>query len=274
MSRVFRAFKVKDATLEIIVTAKETKKLGEKIKEAAQILSQSVLNAALTGAGISVESGIPDFRSPGGLWERYDIMEYAGISAFRNNPEKVWKMLAEIGDTIKDAKPNPAHKGLCQLEQIGLLQTVITQNIDNLHQEGGSANVIEYHGNFKTLSCLSCLRTYGIKKVDGEMPPKCTCGQILKPDIIFFGEAIPPEALRDSHKLASSCGGLLVIGTSARVTPANTIPGIAKEAGAGIIEINVEPTHLTSLVTNIFLPGKAGEIVPKLVDAVKELVSH
>jgi len=258
----------------VIVTTKETKKLEEKIKEAAKVLSQSTLNVALTGAGISVESGIPDFRSPGGLWERYDIIEYASISAFRDNPEKVWKMLAEMHDTIKDAKPNPAHKGLGQLEQIGLLHTVITQNIDNLHQEGGTTNVIEYHGNFKTLSCLACARTYGIEKVDSEMPPKCACGNILKPDIIFFGEAIPNEALRDSYELASSCGGLLVIGTSAQVTPANTIPGVAKQAGAGIIEINLEPTDLTTLVTDIFLLGKAGEIVPKLVDAVRELVSQ
>jgi len=240
-----------------------------QIEKAASLLCRSRVSLALTGAGISVESGIPDFRSPGGLWERYDIIEYASITAFQKNPEKVWTLLSEMYDTITHAKPNPAHLGLGRLEQMERLHAVITQNIDNLHQEGGSTHVIEYHGNFKTLSCLSCGSKYPIEDVADRLPPKCRCNQILKPDVIFFGEAIPPQALRDSYELAAACQALLVIGTSAEVTPANTIPGVAKQAGATIIEINLQPTHLTESVTDLFLPGKAGEIVPQLVAAVE-----
>ncbi len=256
---------------EMIRESISTNLQGE-IRRAAKILCQSQLNLALTGAGISVESGIPDFRSAGGLWERYDFMEYATISAFRANPEKIWQMLAEMEDVVRRAKPNPAHKGLGRLEQMGLLHTVITQNIDNLHQEGGSTRVIEYHGNSKTLSCLWCKRQYGLDEIGDQVPPRCACGKVLKPDVIFFGEAIPPRALDESYDLASSCGSLLVIGTSAQVAPANTIPGVAKKAGASIIEINVEPTLLTSSVTDIFLQGRAGEIMAKLVHEVENIM--
>ncbi len=243
--------------------------MREKIREAAEILCQSKLNLALTGAGISVESGIPDFRSAGGLWERYDLMEYATISAFRSNPEKVWQMLEEMGDLIRRARPNLAHRGLGRLQQMGLLDTIITQNIDDLHQQGGATRVIEYHGSYKTLSCLWCNRQYSLKKVGTDVPPRCTCGRILKPDVVFFGEAIPSQGLHESYELASSCGALLVIGTSAEVAPANTIPGVAKMAGADIIEINLEPSRLSSSLTNIFLQGGAGEVVTKLVDEVE-----
>jgi len=253
------------------MTGLEDQDMENKIKRVAEILCGSNLNLALTGAGISVESGIPDFRSAGGLWERYDIMEYASISAFRNDPEKVWQMLKEMGAVVERAHPNPAHRGLGRLQQMGLLYAIITQNVDNLHQEGGATRVIEYHGNFKTLSCLWCKRRYSLKDVEGQMPPRCICGHILKPDVIFFGEAIPPDALHESNKLASSCGALLVIGTSAQVSPANTIPEIASRAGAKIIEINLQPTILTSSVTDIFLQGKAGELVPGIVDEVEKL---
>ncbi|MDY6953518.1 MAG: Sir2 family NAD-dependent protein deacetylase, partial [Thermodesulfobacteriota bacterium] len=142
--------------------------MEEKIRKAAQILCRSKLNLALTGAGISVESGIPDFRSKGGLWERYDISEYGTISAFESDPEKVWKMLAEMDTVVEQAEPNRAHIGLGRLQEMGLLHTIITQNIDNLHQEGGASSVIEYHGNAKTLSCLRCHRQYQREEVAGE----------------------------------------------------------------------------------------------------------
>lgn len=241
---------------------------------AAEIICQSKLSLALTGAGISVESGIPDFRSRGGLWERFDPMEYGTISAFQANPEKVWTMFQEMEKIIRRARPNPAHKALGRLQHMGLLHTIITQNIDNLHQEEGATSVIEYHGNSKTLSCISCDRQYRLEKLGEEIPPRCTCGQILKPDVVLFGEAIPPRALRESHELASSCEALLVIGTSAQVAPANTIPLIAKKAGASIIEINVEPTLLTSSVTDIFFQGRAGELVTKLADEVEGIMNQ
>ncbi|HIC85876.1 MAG TPA: RNA polymerase subunit sigma, partial [Desulfobacterales bacterium] len=149
------------------------------------------------------------------------------------------------------------------------LHYIITQNIDNLHQEGGSRNVIEYHGNSSTLLCLWCGKNYSSRDKRDTIPPRCQCGKILKPDVVFFGEPIPSEALNRSFQLASSAQVLMVIGTSALVSPANTIPTIAKQNRAKIIEINMERTHLTDSITDIFLQGKAGEVVPALVQAVK-----
>ena len=239
------------------------------IEEAAEIIIRSQVTLALTGAGISVESGIPDFRSAGGLWSKYDPAEYATISAFRADPEKVWNMLREMGEVVDGAQPNKAHLGMGELERMGYLHAIITQNVDNLHQAGGAKHVIEYHGNSSTLSCLWCGKRYNTEDKREEMPPRCECEKILKPDVIFFGEAIPPTALEKSFRLASSAQALIVAGTSAVVSPANTIPGIAKQNGAKIIEINMERTHLTGTLTDIFLEGSAGALISDLVEAVK-----
>ena len=236
---------------------------------AARIIRNSKLTLALTGAGISVESGIPDFRSADGLWSKYDPSEYATISAFRRNPEKVWNMLKSMEELIIRARPNKAHTGLGELEKMGFLHFVITQNVDNLHQDGGSRNVIEYHGNSSTLTCNKCEKVYGREEKKGEYPPRCECKNILKPNAIFFGEAIPEDALNRSFQLASSAHALLVAGTSAVVSPANSIPVIAKRNGAKIIEINKERTHLTGSLTDIFLQGEAGGIIERLVVAIK-----
>ncbi len=239
------------------------------IEEASDIIIDSKLTLALTGAGISVESGIPDFRSPGGLWSKYDPFEYASITVFRATPEKVWEMAQEMTKLVDGAKPNNAHKGMADLEKMGYLHHIITQNVDNLHQEAGSKNVIEYHGNTSTLTCLRCGKRYkSIDKKD-ELPPRCRCGQILKPDVVFFGEAIPKNALNKSFQLASQAQALMVVGTSAVVSPANTIPSVAKQSGAKLIEINKEATHLTDTITDVFLQGNAGEMIPALVKEVK-----
>jgi NAD-dependent deacetylase len=242
----------------------------ELIRKAAEMICTSKLNIALTGAGISVESGIPDFRSAGGLWSRYDPADYATITAFRRNPEKVWDMLREMDALVSQAKPNPAHIGLGDLEKMGHLHCIITQNVDNLHQAGGAKNIIEYHGNSSTLSCLWCGRQYGAKEKRGEHIPRCECQAVLKPDVVFFGECIPVEALNRSFRLAASAETLIVVGTSAIVSPANTIPSIVKERGGRIIEINLERTHLTDTVTDIFLHGEAGQIITALVEEVKK----
>lgn len=244
------------------------------IRQAAKILCDSRLSLALTGAGISVESGIPDFRSPGGLWERYHPAEYGTIWAFRTDPAKVWRMIREMSKLVGCAQPNPAHLGLAQLQHLGILHTIITQNIDSLHQKAGATRVIEYHGSSRTLSCLSCGRRYNEGEVRGELPPRCVCAEILKPDVVFFGETIPLEALRESEQLASSCDALLVIGTSAEVAPANTIPRTAKLAGARVMEINVQPTVLTSAFTDIFLQGKASAMMIRLVEEVQSLLGQ
>jgi NAD-dependent deacetylase len=248
--------------------------LESLIEKAAGAIAQSKLTLALTGAGISVDSGIPDFRSAGGLWTRYDPGEYASIDAFRRDPEKVWGMLRELEEIVLGAVPNAAHIGLGELERLGRLHSVITQNIDNLHQAGGSVDVIEYHGNSSTLSCLSCGTVYQAEEKRGMYPPRCSCGQILKPDVVMFGEAIPIAALNRSFDLASNAEALLVIGTSAMVSPANTIPSIAKRNGAVIIEINKERTHLTDSITDVFLQGNASSIVKAIVDNVTRMLKE
>jgi len=245
--------------------------MDESIKKAAQAVLDSSLTLALTGAGISVESGIPDFRSKGGLWDRYDPEEYASIYSFQRDPEKVWHMLREMEETVDQARPNAAHIGLAELEEMGMLRSVITQNVDNLHQEAGSKDVIEYHGNSRSLTCLWCNRRYDYAQKKGEYPPYCACGRILKPDVVFFGEAIPMEAMTRSYQLASSCRALLIIGTSAVVSPFNVLPRQAKQVGATIIEINLERTVLSDHITDILLLGKATEVVSRLVSAVREL---
>ena len=241
------------------------------IHQAAEIVYHSKLTLALTGAGISTESGIPDFRSAGGLWSKYDPSEFATITAFRQDPEKVWNMLRDMEDLVINAQPNKAHLGLGELEKMGFLHYIITQNIDNLHQSGGAKNVIEYHGNSSTMSCLWCGKKYTAAEKSEEALPRCECQKILKPDVIFFGEAIPTEALNKSFQLAASSQALMVVGTSAVVSPANTIPGTAKQSGAKIIEINKEKTHLTDSITDVFLQGGAGDIVSELVMAIKEV---
>lgn len=245
--------------------------MEELLREAAKIIVDSKLTLALTGAGVSVESGIPDFRSATGLWAKFDPAEYATIDAFRHNPEKVWEMLKEMDELLRDARPNKAHLGMAELEGMACLHTIITQNVDNLHQEGGSKNVIEYHGNSSTLSCIWCGRKYRADEKRDELPPRCECKRLLKPDVVFFGEPIPAYALNQSYQLAASAQALMVVGTSAVVSPANSIPGIAKNSGAKIVEVNLEETHLTRSVTDIFLRGSAGEIIPALVAEVKKL---
>jgi NAD-dependent deacetylase len=241
------------------------------INQAAEIIYNSKLTLALTGAGISVESGIPDFRSAGGLWSKFSPEEYATITAFREDPEKVWLMLKEMDEVLDQAKPNKAHVGMGELEKMGFLHYIITQNVDNLHQEGGATNVIEYHGNSSTLSCLWCGKSYSAEEKRGTYPPRCQCEKILKPDVVFFGEAIPTQALNKSFLLASSAEALLVAGTSAVVSPANTLPGITKQNGGKIIEINKERTHLTDTVSDVFIQGGAGEILEALVAEVKKV---
>ena len=221
---------------------------------------------ALTGAGISVESGIPDFRSPGGLWERFDPMEYAHIRAFRANPAKVWALLQEMDAVITAARPNPAHYALAELEARGLLLGVITQNVDNLHQAAGSKRVVEYHGNALRFICDTCRGQHPRETLDfSQTPLYCLCGGLIRPDVVFFGEAIPDAAQKEAEELAQECDLLLVIGTSGEVAPASYLPYTAKESGATIVENNLEPTRLTYTQTDHFLPGPAGKLWPEVL---------
>ena len=243
------------------------------IQRAAKDILHSKKTIAFTGAGISVESGIPDFRSAQGLWQKYDPEEYAHIHAFYSNPDKVWLMLKEMFSLIMAAKPNPAHIGLAELERMGLLSSVITQNVDGLHQSAGNTNVIEFHGTHRTLSCLNCsTKIEGTSLTLEDLPPRCSrCSSLLKPDVVFFGEPIPWEAQIMSSKESKSCSAVLVIGTSAVVYPAATIPITAKERGAIVIEINTEPTPLTNQISDYLICGSAGEIIPAIVEEVKKV---
>ena len=247
---------------------------NEAFVKAVQQLSTMVQSArkviALTGAGISMESGIPDFRSSGGLWSKYDPMEYSHISAFLENPAKVWNMLTEMDALVSNAKPNAAHYALAELEQISRFSSVITQNVDNLHQEAGSSDVIEFHGNGKRLKCLSCGNTVAKSQVDfSMMPPRCDCGGLIKPDVVFFGEPIPVEAYRRASREAGDCDLILVIGTSAVVSPAGDIPVEAKRNGARLVEINPEETILTHRVSDLSIHESAGKVLPALVETIR-----
>jgi NAD-dependent deacetylase len=243
------------------------------ILESADLLATSKMTIALTGAGISVESGIPPFRGKGGIWERYDPIEYAHIDSYRKHPEKVWQVfLTDLVQTLNRARPNRGHKGLAQLEKLGQLNTVITQNVDGLHQAAGNTDVIEFHGNFAWHRCMSCDNRQETHALDlSVLPPRCHCGGIFRPECIFFGEMIPQNALGRSHSLAIQCDVILVVGTSASVQPAAMIPELAKSTGAKVIEINVERTSLTERITDIFLQGSAGEMMTELVSALKAI---
>ncbi len=240
---------------------------GDPFQEAARLLAGRRNAVALTGAGISVESGIPAFRGTHGLWEKFPPMEYATIGAFMRQPEKAWRMLSELLSLCGGASPNAAHAGLVELESRGVLRAVITQNVDGLHQAAGSRRVIEYHGNMKELVCISCWKHFPTRErwKAGEDAPRCECGEVLKPNIVLFGEPIPWIPQERAEEEARTCGVLLVIGTSAQVAPACDIPRIAKEAGAAVVEINPEETMLTGSVTDVYLPGKASEVVGRVL---------
>jgi len=238
----------------------------KNIISAAGWIANSNNLVAFTGAGISVESGIPSFRGKNGLWSKYNP-EALDIQYFRSNPIDSWKVIFEIFyHFFLEAKPNIAHRLLAQLESRHLLKALITQNIDNLHQEAGSKTVIEYHGNSKHLICSSCGTRHPVVEIDLKpLPPRCSNDQtVLKPDFVFFGEGIPEEAASRAVDAASKADVLLIIGTTGEVIPANMLPQIAKSAGARIIEINTHPSEYTSSITDLFLEGKAGEICGQL----------
>jgi NAD-dependent deacetylase len=264
------------------------------IRQAADLLLQANHVVALTGAGISTESGIPDFRSPGGIWERYDPSVFF-YQRFIEEPGFVWSTILDMAKTgalsIFDAKPNKGHLALAYLEKIGLIRTVITQNIDNLHQKAGSRHVIEFHGNMQHAKCIECSKLYDYEELvnflDMEnLPPRCKCGGILKPDAVFFGEAIPKNALNEAFEEASACDLMLVVGTSAQVEPAASLPFVAKgrkpmafglmgmfssSKDTHVIEINLEDTPLTGYVSDFIIKGSTGEVLARLVEEVKGL---
>lgn len=244
-------------------------------KEAAKRIASARKVIALTGAGISVASGIMPFRGKGGLWEKYDPAEVAEINSFLKYPAKSWAALKEIQKVVEKARPNPAHFSLAKMEALGFLASIITQNVDGLHHEAGNKVVIEFHGNTRRLVCLECGALYPSEDISlDSLPPYCpSCRGLLKPDAVFFGESIPTAALMQAQVDVQQCEVMLVVGTSGLVEPAASLPSIAKRNEAFIVEINPEPTVLTASIADIFLQGRSEEILPLLVDdlsAIKE----
>ncbi len=241
--------------------------MDDLIRRAAEDLSAARNVVALTGAGISVESGIPPFRGKGGLWEKVDPMVFANIDNFVRNPAQVWEVLIkDLKGIIDTARPNAGHRGLARLEEMGKLRAVITQNVDGLHQLAGNTDVIEFHGNCAWQRCMDCSEKIPTPNVSLDiLPPRCACGGVLRPDWVFFGEAIPAVAMDRSRRMAAACDVMLVVGTSAVVQPAAYMPLIAKQGGAKVIEINPERTPLTGQVSDYLVPGPAGRVMDDII---------
>lgn len=240
------------------------------ISQAAQKIKNGRRMIAFTGAGISVESGIPPFRGPDGLWSRYNP-QVLDLTYFQHHPVDSWQVIKEIFyDFFGSARPNLGHEALAQLESAKILHGIITQNIDNLHQEAGSQDVIEFHGTSRRLTCLSCQKTLPFQpELFSNMPPSCPdCGGLLKPDFIFFGEGIPPQAYQRSLEETHLADVWLVIGTTGEIMPASMMPIEAHRNGTLIIEVNLHPSNYTNTITNIFLQGKASEVLKALSDEI------
>lgn len=244
--------------------------MGDSVFRAVELIFKSSRTTAFTGAGISVESGIPPFRGENGLWAKYDP-GFLDIDFFFQQPEKSWVIIKEIFyDFFNRANPNDAHNGLTELQEHNLLTTVITQNIDYLHQKAGSKAVYEFHGNSQFLSCTKCQQRYSAQEIDlDNLPPRCgKCSAVLKPDFVFFGEPIPQKPYRQSYYEAQHSDLFLLIGTTGEVMPACMFPYMAKQQGAKIIEINTNPSHYTNSITDIFLQGKATEKMNELINGM------
>jgi len=241
------------------------------IDKAVEIIKNSDRVTGFTGAGISVESGIPPFRGENGLWNRYDPI-FLNIGYFKTYPLESWRLTKEIFfDFFGKARPNRGHTGLAKMEEDGYLDAIITQNIDNLHQEGGSKEVYEIHGNSRELICVDCGNKVSLTEEHlNNLPPKCKkCGGLLRPDFVFFSEPLYEPDATKSFIEAEISDAFLVIGTTGEIMPASQIPIIAKNNGATIIEINVKKSNYTDEITDIFLNGKATKLIDELVKALQ-----
>jgi len=252
--------------------------LGAKIAAAAEMILASRRLVVFTGAGISTESGIPDFRGPGGIWTRFDPDDFT-IQKFLRSEEtrrKQWKILIE-GGLFSNVRPNRAHLAIAELEEIGKLNCIITQNIDNLHQKAGNSpdRIFELHGNMQWVKCLDCDERYTVEYIKKKLKsgievPECEmCHGILKPDVVFFGEMLPTEVLDAATAYSMHCDLFLVVGSSLVVQPAALMPAYAKEAGARLIIVNIGDTPYDSQA-DILIEGKAGDVMSKIVEKVRE----
>lgn len=240
------------------------------IAQAIEILAQSRHTVALTGAGISTPSGIPDFRSrSSGLWERHDPLEAASFTAFKRDPQDFYHWIRPLLNKIMAAEPNAAHQALAQLEAYGPLKAVITQNIDMLHAKAGSQTVYELHGHLREATCLRCYEIYAATAVlndvivNGQVPHCPSCGGVLKPNVILFGELLPITTLNKSRQQARLCDVMLVVGSSLEVAPAGDLPLLAKQSGARLIIVTLSETHLNYLA-DVVIHADVVDVLPHL----------
>ncbi len=241
----------------------------DSMERLREIVETSDRIVAFTGAGLSAESGIPTYRGAGGLWTKYDPNIYANIDHFLRDPTYYWNFFQEVRyPIISQAQPNPAHDALVELERRKLLKTVITQNIDGLHQMAGSQNVIELHGNTRRIGCMECGKEYSMDEVYGklqdQLPPRCDCSGGLKPRVVFFGESLPFEALEGANDAVKDCDACLVVGSSLVVYPAAMLPVLASEKGARLAIINIDPTPLDHMA-EVVINDSAGDVLHTVV---------
>lgn len=239
------------------------------VQRAAELMAAARSGLALTGAGVSAESGIPTFRGEGGLWKKFDPVKVSSIEYFLADPSAYWSASRERGGIALAASPNPGHAALAELEAAGRLAAIVTQNTDGLHQASGSKRVVELHGSGRTVQCLDCgcrePRSEVQARLDFEMPPRCrSCGGILlKPTVVLFGEAMPQAAVQEAMALARGADVMLVVGTSLVVYPAADVPLVAVRSGARMIVVNAEPTPFDDLA-EVVIHGRSGEVLPEI----------
>ena len=230
--------------------------IAEKLLDAKKIVF-------VTGAGISQESGIPTFRGKDGLWRKYDAMQLATIDAFYENPKLVWEWYEERRKNILAAKPNAGHHTIADLEKFKQVR-VLTQNIDGLHQRAGSSHVYELHGSIITIKCTVCDFKEKITGDFSELPPICKCGKMLRPDVVWFGEALPQDVWSEAIMQANSCNVMFVVGTSLAVSPANMLPVYAKQNGAILVEVNPEETPMSNTM-DLSIRSTSAKALPELL---------
>ncbi len=239
----------------------------------AELIRRRQPCVVLTGAGVSTESGIPDFRSPTGLWARFDPLEYASLEAFRRDPRKVWTFYRPRIAMLAEAEPNPAHLALAELERLGFVQAVVTQNIDLLHERAGSREVVEVHGSIRTASCPGCGARYQLEVVlellaEQEAPGCPSCDEILKPDVVFFGELLAPAAIDRANKLAHGAGLLLVVGSALEVYPVAGLPLETIASGGELAILNRGQTPFDEQAA-LRIDASAGEVLPEVVSVLR-----
>jgi len=254
-----------------------SQELRKNMDRAAELLLKAKYVVALTGAGVSVESGIRPFRGPGGLWTEYGEPPMDGYQRFLADPKGEWeRMIKKEGylkgffEAFETAKPNPGHYALAELEQMGVLKCLITQNVDNFHRAAGSQNLAEIHGNLYLLRCIACNSRYEQDEIPLQtLPPHCPkCGGIVKNDGVYFGEPIPADVLHKCNEEVSRCDCMLLAGTSGFVYPAAGFPHMVKRNGGSVVEVSLYETDL-SYLCDVILRGKSGELLPLLVDQIK-----